>query len=94
MPLIVSLILYNKMSETRSRSRSRSPGRDGNNAPADNSAPPADDYNGGGAEEEVKLYVGNLDYGKFFRLWNRNENRRTTENKIPFFNSNSNTPYH
>lgn len=56
------------MSETRSRSRSRSPGRDGNNAPADNSAPPADDYNGGGAEEEVKLYVGNLDYGKIFSI--------------------------
>mmetsp|Transcript_3770 Transcript_3770/g.5775 ORF Transcript_3770/g.5775 Transcript_3770/m.5775 type:complete len:246 (+) Transcript_3770:104-841(+) len=37
----------------------------GNTAPADNNAPPADDYkqdNGGGAEEEVKLYVGNLDY--------------------------------
>jgi len=69
------------MSETRSRSRSRSPGRDANNAPADNNAPPADDYkqdNGGGAEEEVKLYVGNLDYGKIF--WNESE---TETEKLP-----------
>lgn len=56
------------MSETRSRSRS--PARD-NDAPAD-SAPPADDYQGGAPAdnhgdggEEVKLYVGNLDYGTF-----------------------------
>ena len=60
------------MSETRSRSRSRSPARDGDNAPADNNAPPADDYkqdNGNGGApaaeaEEVKLYVGNLDYSE------------------------------
>jgi len=56
------------MSENRDRSRSRSPARDGDSAPADNSAPRADEYNGnhgGDAEEEVKLYVGNLDYGTF-----------------------------
>eukprot|EP00979_Chaetoceros_neogracilis_P000875 scaffold187_cov266-Chaetoceros_neogracile.AAC.5 len=56
------------MSDTRSRSRSRSPARDGDNAHANNNAPPADDYkheNGGAPAseaEEVKLYVGNLDY--------------------------------
>ena len=56
------------MSETRSRSRS--PARDAD-AQAD-SAPPADDYQGGAPAdnhgdggEEVKLYVGNLDYGTF-----------------------------
>lgn len=70
------------MSErSKSRSRSRSPGRNG-----DNSAPPANgayQENGGGSasgggggdqnygtnadagdREEVKLYVGNLDYGE------------------------------
>lgn len=60
------------MSETRSRSRS--PARDAD-APAD-SAPPADDYQGGAPAdnhgdggEEVKLYVGNLDYGTFVLLY-------------------------
>lgn len=62
----------------RSRSRSRSPEPSGGgDAPPDDSAPPADnggggdappasgDQNGGaagGSGEEVKLYVGNLDY--------------------------------
>lgn len=51
---------------SRSRSRSRSPerGDDGdNNAPdIDNNAASAGD-NGGENPDEVKLYVGNLDYG-------------------------------
>ena len=57
------------------RERSRSPDRDEGAAPApaaDTYEAPADnDTNGGGAaanggatEEGVKLYVGNLDYGK------------------------------
>lgn len=54
------------MSE-RERSRSRSPARDGEGGPpTDNGAPPSNE-NGGppasGGADEVKLYVGNLDYG-------------------------------
>jgi hypothetical protein len=70
----------------RSRSRSRSPDRVGDQVPpqVSNDAPPADEQvvppvddqappssndngNGQGAEtgEEVKLYVGNLDYGEY-----------------------------
>lgn len=56
------------MSE-RDRSRSRSPARDGgDSAPATNDAPANDSYAqgdsgaGGGGMEQVKLYVGNLDY--------------------------------
>lgn len=49
------------------RSRSRSPPRDGDNAPSDNQGPPEDypqDSSApAGDEEEVKLYIGNLDYG-------------------------------
>ena len=37
----------------RERSRSPSPAKDGDSAPAENAAP----------AEDVKLYVGNLDYG-------------------------------
>ena len=68
------------MSETSSRSRSRSPERDGNNAPADKKQ---DNAPVGGAEEQVKLYVGNLDYGKIL-FWIE-ETERETENRIPFF---------
>ena len=63
------------MSETRSRSRSRSPARQDDNGPKNSnySSGHGGDYydtrNNGGADsevEQVKLYVGNLDYGKFF----------------------------
>jgi hypothetical protein len=63
------------MSENRSRSRSRSPGRHDDNG--DNNyggSAGGDDYhahnNGGGESgvEEVKLYVGNLDYGKYNKM--------------------------
>lgn len=54
---------------SRSRSRSRSPergGEDNNAPPSDNGAPAEDNGNnapsGGGEDEGVKLYVGNLDY--------------------------------
>ena len=66
-----------KMSETSSRSRSRSPERDGNNAPADNKQNNAV----GGAEEQVKLYVGNLSFGKIFRI---EETETETENRIQY----------
>jgi hypothetical protein len=49
------------------RSRSRSPDRGA--PPSDNHAPSSGDADGpsGGADgEEVKLYVGNLDYGASF----------------------------
>lgn len=57
------------------RSRSRSPDRGApaeDHQPPSDAAPPADaqgdggaqgDMNGGAGGEEVKLYVGNLDYG-------------------------------
>ena len=55
----------------RSRSRSRSPDRSGDNAPAQSNHEMKDDNHGGGGGQdgreangdEVKLYVGNLDYG-------------------------------
>ena len=47
------------------RSRSRSPDR-GAPSSDDHGAPaPGGDAEGGGDGEEVKLYVGNLDYGTF-----------------------------
>jgi hypothetical protein len=58
------------------RSRSRSPDREapaddqqqppanGDAPPADNGGAPADGGDNGGTGDEVKLYVGNLDYGK------------------------------
>jgi hypothetical protein len=69
------LITYTEYLTMADRSRSRSPDRGAppadqaqdyppqngadQGAPADNSAPPVE------SGEEVKLYVGNLDYGKF-----------------------------
>ena len=67
---------------SRSRSRSRSPERGGdngdNNAPPSDNGPAADDNNnapaagagdnGGENPDEVKLYVGNLDYCELI-LW-------------------------
>ena len=52
------------------RSRSRSPPRDDDNAPAHDESrgddvPHDNGAGGGGVDEEVKLYVGNLDYGEF-----------------------------
>lgn len=44
----------------RERSRSRSPARDESKGGDDNHA----QENGDSGAEEVKLYVGNLDYGK------------------------------
>ena len=66
------------MSErSKSRSRSRSPGRNGDSGapPANGSYQENDGGSGGGdqnygsngnmgGQEEVKLYVGNLDYGE------------------------------
>jgi hypothetical protein len=65
--LTITYQLYQSIMSERERSRSRSPARDGESAPADNGAPPANDAPpaGAGGGEEVKLYVGNLDYGTF-----------------------------
>ena len=52
-----------------------------NTAPADNNAPPTDDNAVGGAEEQVKLYVGNLSFGKIFRI---EETETETENRIQY----------
>ena len=49
---------------SRSRSADRSPARDRNDD-QDNGPPPSDPADNGGGDE-VKLYIGNLDYCKFW----------------------------
>lgn len=49
----------------RSRSRSPEPRTAQSDAPADNHA---NDNGGGDGADEVKLYIGNLDYGKYLAL--------------------------
>lgn len=65
-PRSFNLTKYKQTMSERSRSRSRSPARDDNKPSESNGDVKHENGGGGGGEDAdgVKLYVGNLDYGK------------------------------